>query len=94
MPRFTCKACGEAFEVPQRSIDRYPAWTPRYCRAHSPQKGRRKPVVEENLTLAQVPESPGDGTGQRSNGKYELTGPNAASSIAKRKYHSPSLTGI
>jgi len=54
MPRFTCKACGEAFEVPQRSIDRYPGWTPRYCRAHSPQKGRRKPVVEENLTLAQV----------------------------------------
>lgn len=54
MPRFTCQACGEAFEVPQRSIDRYRGWTPRFCRAHSPKRGQRKQEIEENLTLAQV----------------------------------------
>lgn len=54
MPRFTCQACGEAFEVPQRSLDRYRGWKPRYCRAHSPKRTQRKPAVEENLTLAQV----------------------------------------
>ena len=54
MPSFTCQACGETFEVPQRSLDRYRGWKPRYCRAHSPKRTQRKPSVEENLTLAQV----------------------------------------
>lgn len=66
MPRFTCKVCGEPFEVPQRSLDKYRGWTPSYCRAHSPKKGAgqsaRQPrgrargaaPAEEDLTLAQV----------------------------------------
>lgn len=66
MPSFSCQACGAAFDVAQGALDRFPGWTPRFCKAHSPRKGgaggaRRKGtapraafVREENLTLAQV----------------------------------------
>jgi ribonuclease HI len=33
MPRFECQICKKAFEVPQESLDRYPGWTPKACRA-------------------------------------------------------------
>ena len=66
MPKFRCQVCDEAFEVPKKSLERYPGWTPKYCRAHSPKKSSRKSsstkgrsarggsMREENLTRAQV----------------------------------------
>lgn len=32
MPTFTCRDCGDSFELPQAVLDRYPGWTPRQCR--------------------------------------------------------------
>ncbi len=70
MPRFKCQVCNQAFDVPQAAIDKYPNWTPKYCREHSPKKRaskistvkrgggatRRKPRAkrEQNLTRAEV----------------------------------------
>ena len=61
MPKFRCDTCASEFEIPQRSLDKYPGWKPRHCRAHSPKRSgsgratRATDVLrEENLTLAQV----------------------------------------
>ncbi len=58
MAAFHCQVCGEEFSVPGASLKKYPGWKPKYCRAHSPKKGkragRRAPVTEENLTLQEV----------------------------------------
>jgi len=56
MPKFRCQVCDQPFDLPQKTLDKYPGWTPRYCREHSPKKkgrGRSAPA-EERLTLAQV----------------------------------------
>jgi ribonuclease HI len=54
MPRFECQVCGTPFEIDARTIAKYPGWTPKYCRAHSPRKKSRLVSREENLTLAEV----------------------------------------
>jgi len=66
MPKFPCQVCASEFSVPQSALDKYPSWTPKYCREHSPKKkatasggaGRRRrgksASREENLTPAQV----------------------------------------
>ncbi len=68
MPRFECQTCGEAFAVPQAALDKYPGWTPKYCRPHSPARkgnqaapakraargGRPRPKHQEGLTVAEV----------------------------------------
>lgn len=61
MPEFRCQVCDQTFSVPQRALDKYPGWTPRYCRGCSPRKtGRPAKVAPKNdppggvLTLAQV----------------------------------------
>ena len=61
MSAFKCQTCGVAFTVPQSALDKYPNWTPKFCREHSPAKKRapkkrRKPAqrVEENLSRAEV----------------------------------------
>jgi len=61
MPPFECQVCGASFEVSAKAVARYPGWTPRFCREHSPRKGlgkqRQRPPAsarEENLTRAQV----------------------------------------
>lgn len=70
MPSFRCATCDAPFDVPAGALAKYPGWTPRFCREHSPRKGatRAKPARrssargskgraatrEENLTLAQV----------------------------------------
>lgn len=38
MPSFECQVCGTSFEVPQKSLDRFAGWKPKYCREHSPKK--------------------------------------------------------
>lgn len=65
MPDFECTVCGERFSVPQTALDKYPGWSPKYCRAHSP-KGKKKAGApasrarrkstrrEENLSVAEV----------------------------------------
>jgi len=74
MPTFRCQECDAEFELPQQTLDKYPGWVPKFCRAHSKQKssdkarrkkkGTRKPkgsTREENLTLAEVLEKYTDG---------------------------------
>ena len=31
MPAFTCRDCGDSFNLPQSVLDRYPGWTPKQC---------------------------------------------------------------
>lgn len=38
MSDFECQVCGESFSVPKTALDKYPGWTPKYCRQHSPNK--------------------------------------------------------
>jgi len=66
MPNFECTVCGQAFEVPQPALDKYPGWTPKYCREHSPNRQKKSAksraarprsgsvTREENLTLEEV----------------------------------------
>lgn len=59
MPSFECQVCGTSFQVPGKSLDRYPGWVPKHCRAHRPARkvsGRvsSRGQREENLTLAAV----------------------------------------
>ncbi len=59
MPSFQCEVCDSDFMVPQAALDKYPGWTPKYCREHSPQKKAKKKrpasrTREENLTRAEV----------------------------------------
>jgi len=65
VPSFVCKVCGTSFDVPPAALEKYPDWTPAYCRDHSP--ARKPPArkrassrpfraggAEEHLTRAQV----------------------------------------
>ncbi len=71
MPKFQCQKCDATFELPQETLDKYPGWTPKFCREHSRQstsktarKREYKPKTaprEENLTLAEVLEKYTDG---------------------------------
>ena len=72
MPTFECTVCHQPFELPQATLDKFPGWTPKYCREHSPKKKsaskgrtRRRPAAgasrEENLTLAKVLETYSEG---------------------------------
>jgi ribonuclease HI len=65
MPSFRCQTCGATFDVARSTLDRFPGWAPRFCRAHTKKKigsrsgpPSRKPgsafELAENLTLAQV----------------------------------------
>jgi len=38
MAKFTCDACGIAFEVAEAALAKYPGWTPRLCNAHRKSK--------------------------------------------------------
>jgi len=66
MTSFRCSTCDTPFEVPKAALAKYPGWTPRFCREHSPKQakrgggGRRSPrrgAREEHLTLSQVLET-------------------------------------
>ena len=35
---FECKVCGTQFQISEAALAKYPDWTPRYCRDHSPSK--------------------------------------------------------
>jgi ribonuclease HI len=73
MPEFTCSSCGDAFSVPQATLDRYPGWTPQVClHCRDEQRGAAKPAASrrrtrsaagagELLTLAEVLEKYHDG---------------------------------
>ena len=73
-PQFHCTVCNSPFDLPQKTLDKFPGWKPKYCQDHSPKKkssgrkggssrgGRRSGEArEENLTLAQVLEKYTDG---------------------------------
>lgn len=32
MPEYTCRDCGDSFNLPQSVVDRYPGWSPSQCR--------------------------------------------------------------
>jgi ribonuclease HI len=69
MPSFECQVCHASFQVPKKSLERYPGWTPKLCNEHRSSKGsasKAKPGAraflgggkrEENLTLAAVLET-------------------------------------
>ena len=38
MPTFQCTVCGTDFDLPQGVLDKYPGWTPKFCREHQPKK--------------------------------------------------------
>tara|TARA_R110002126_G_scaffold29583_6_gene97525 strand:- start:6836 stop:7489 length:654 start_codon:yes stop_codon:yes gene_type:complete len=73
MPTFQCTVCSAPFDVPLTTLEKYPGWSPKYCRTHSPKKKAKKPSyrqrsqssskgsAEENLTTAQVLERYTDG---------------------------------
>jgi ribonuclease HI len=42
MSRFQCTVCGTDFDVPQAALDKFDGWEPKYCREHSPSKGKKK----------------------------------------------------
>jgi ribonuclease HI len=70
MPDFTCESCGASFALSETILGRYPGWTPRQCRAcrdtgatgaakggiapGAVRGGRKRPSIEENLTVAEV----------------------------------------
>jgi len=70
MADFTCDSCGSSFTLSETILGRYPGWTPRQCRdcrdsgatpaarggiaAGAVRGGRKRPSVEENLTVAEV----------------------------------------
>ena len=66
MPKCDCPVCGQSFEFPQPALNKYPGWTPKYCREHSPNrkksaakttKSRARPssvTRDENLTIEEV----------------------------------------
>ena len=62
MTSFSCQECGADFEVPPAALEKYPGWTPKFCRAHSPKKPARAPKArsragssrEQNLCLSAV----------------------------------------
>ena len=43
MPTFQCTVCSTEFSLPQAVIDKYPGWTPKFCKEHSPKRTERKP---------------------------------------------------
>ena len=78
MSEYTCSDCGQTFTLAKSVRDKYPGWTPKQCMAcryrasddagkpaPRARRGRSTPLVEENLTLAEVlakyTEGPTDG---------------------------------
>jgi ribonuclease HI len=41
MGDFECQVCGDTFSVPKAALDKYPGWTPKYCRQHSPNNKKK-----------------------------------------------------
>jgi len=70
MPEFKCIVCKTSFTLSDAVLERYPGWTPRYCRDHTGGKakqtssakvsrgkragGRSRVSREENLPVAEV----------------------------------------
>ena len=38
MPKFKCQICDTDFELPEAILSKFPGWTPKYCKEHSPKK--------------------------------------------------------
>jgi ribonuclease HI len=66
VPSFVCTTCDATFELPQKTLDRFPGWMPKQCRNCRPVRARTAASArEENLTTAEVlaryTEGPTDG---------------------------------
>ena len=68
MSTFECQSCGRNFEVPQKTLEKYPAWQPKKClRCHSamktvtakPNQKARRPGGRPPATGAAPERSPG-----------------------------------
>jgi len=66
MSTYECQSCGKSFAVPQKTLDKYPAWQPKQClRCHSankpaatrPATRRRRPRTPTGSTSANAPRS-------------------------------------
>lgn len=70
MPIYECQGCGRSFDVPQKTLDKYPAWRPKQClrcrsaarggsRPSAPGRGgRRRPRVSVDLGTARPSRPP------------------------------------
>lgn len=56
MPSFTCATCATSFDLSQKTLDKYPGWTPKQCRTCRSPRGGGRPAAarEENLTTGEV----------------------------------------
>lgn len=55
MPAFTCQTCGATFSLSAKTLDKYPGWAPKQCRAcKGGRSNGRAGSVEEHLTVSQV----------------------------------------
>jgi ribonuclease HI len=62
VPTFTCSVCNSEFDVPQKALDQYPNWRPRFCRQHSPKRGMAQPSkVSAQAPKARVRSKPQKG---------------------------------
>ena len=52
MPDFNCAVCGRLFTVSEAALQRYPGWTPKYCRDHSPRRGKTAPAERSSDSAA------------------------------------------
>lgn len=63
MPSFRCVVCDTDFELPQATLDRFPGWAPRHCRAHRPGSAA-KSTSGGGSAPATAPQRGGQGRGR------------------------------
>ncbi|NLF24975.1 MAG: ribonuclease HI [Deltaproteobacteria bacterium] len=52
MPTFECTVCGVSFDLPDHVLEKYPGWTPKFCRKHTPNKKAAKTDTPSSAKLA------------------------------------------
>lgn len=71
MSSFQCQTCGRSFNVPEKTLERYPNWTPKHClschggRRGSPPKKARGKMAPNPSSLPGRPETGGGSSATR-----------------------------
>lgn len=88
MGDFECQVCGESFSVPQAALDKYPGWTPRYCRQHSPNKKKSSKSASKSRRSKTVSRR---GSGASHSERHEE---NLTRAEVLAKYHAGPSSGV
>lgn len=73
MPTFQCQRCGRGFNVPQASLDKYPAWQPKTClRCRNPGANKAGQPARRN-TPPRSPAAASAGSRAESSGEGSMT---------------------